>query len=124
MTTVAPHGPRPASALPSVRARVLAFLAIIIMGICGALIGSSLVRVQCTGTCTTQRGLGAVTGAVVAAAGVAIMAVLTLRAMGEWRRISEEQLLGDGLPVPGEPAPGEGDGASPDATSSGLDQDG
>ena len=104
MAPVLPHGsdgsapspgPRPPSALPSVRARALAFVAIIIAGACGALIGGSLVTLQCKGSCTTQTGGGSIVGAVVAAGGVAVVAVLTLRAMGEWRRISEEQLLGD-----------------------------
>jgi hypothetical protein len=78
-----------------VRARVLAFAAIIVAGICGALIGGSLVSLQCKGSCSTATGGGSIVGAIVAAGGVAVVAVLTLRAMGEWRRISEEQLLGD-----------------------------
>jgi hypothetical protein len=82
---------RPASALPSVKARVLAFLAILTAGICGALIGLSFVRLQCHGNCTTPIGLGGFVGAVVAAGGVAVVAVLTLRAMGEWRTIQEER---------------------------------
>ena len=77
------------------RARVLAFTAIVVAGACGALIGGSLVSLQCKGNCTTPTGAGAIVGAGVAAIGVAVVAVLTLRAMGEWRRISEEQLLGD-----------------------------
>jgi hypothetical protein len=75
----------PPSALPSVRARVLAFLAILVAGGCGALIGYGVVDVQCERDCTTAIGLGAVVGAALAAAGVAVVAVLTLRAMGEWR---------------------------------------
>lgn len=77
------------------QARILAFAAILVAGACGALIGGSLVSLQCKGNCTTPTGAGAIVGAVVAAAGVAVVAVLTLRAMGEWRRISEEQLLGE-----------------------------
>lgn len=88
-------GPRQPSALPSVQARILAFAAIVVAGGCGALIGGSLVSLQCKGNCTTPTGAGAIVGGVVAAAGVAVVAVLTLRAMGEWRRISEEQLLGE-----------------------------
>jgi hypothetical protein len=96
MSAVPADGPRPASALPSVRARVVAFLAIVVFGACGALIGSSLVTLQCHGNCTTQTGLGAITGGAVAAGGVGVMVVLALRAMGEWRQISERQLLGEG----------------------------
>ena len=88
-----PDGPadRPLSALPSVRARMLAFLAIIVAGAAGALIGYSFVKLQCHGDCGTPNGVGAVVGGALAAGGVAVVSVLTLRAMGEWRRIQEER---------------------------------
>ena len=86
---------RPVSALPSVRARALAFGAILVAGLCGALIGYGFVGVQCTGTCTTDEGVGAVIGGAIAAAGVAVVAVLTLRAMGEWRTIKEDRALAE-----------------------------
>jgi hypothetical protein len=82
---------RPASALPSVPARAIAFVAILVAGVCGALIGFSFVRLQCTGNCGTPTGLGAVVGAAIASGGVAVVAVLTLRAMGEWKTIKEER---------------------------------
>ena len=81
----APEGP--ASALPPVRARVLAFLAILIGGGCGGVIGAAVVNVQCQGDCTDPSAIGGVVGAIVGAAGVAVVAVLALRAMGEWRTI-------------------------------------
>ena len=68
----------------------MAFLAICAAGLCGGLIGYSFVNLQCDGDCGTPRGLGAVVGAALAAAGVAVVAVLTLRAMGEWRTIRAE----------------------------------
>jgi hypothetical protein len=87
------------SALPSTTARLLAFLAIIVGGVCGAVIGWSVVDIQCgshdrpsaerhadDGGCGTLQGVGAVGGAVVGAGGVAVVAVLVLRAMAEWRR--------------------------------------
>jgi len=74
------------SALPSTAARALAFVAILVGGLCGALIGSSFVGLQCRGDCATAKGLAAVIGALIAAGGVAVVAVLTLRAMGEWRQ--------------------------------------
>lgn len=80
---------RPLSALPSRRARVLAFAAILVAGLCGALIGSSFVKLQCDGSCDTSSGLGAIVGGLTAAGGVAVVAVLVLRAMGEWNRIRE-----------------------------------
>jgi hypothetical protein len=88
-----PASPRPVSALPSVQARVLAFGAIIIGGLCGGLIGFSTTRVGCHGSCGTPEGVGSMIGAVVAAAGVAIIAVLVLRAMGEWRSIKETRQM-------------------------------
>ena len=72
-------------------ARAIAFVAILVAGVCGALIGFSFVRLQCTGNCGTPTGLGALGGASIAAGGVAVVAVLTLRAMGEWKTIKEER---------------------------------
>jgi hypothetical protein len=80
-----PDGPE--SALPPVGARVLAFVAILVGGACGGLIGVGVVNVQCSGDCTTPSALGALTGAVLGALGVAVVSVLALRAMGEWRTI-------------------------------------
>lgn len=83
------------SALPSATARVLAFAAIVVAGACGGLIGYGVADLQCTGDCGTALGLGALAGAVVAAGGVAVVAVLVLRAMGEWRVIQHEQSGGE-----------------------------
>ena len=87
------------TALPSVTARLLAFLAILLGGVCGGLIGYSVADLQC-GTdelpaeerpaveedCSAIEAVGAVGGAVAGAGGVAVVAVLVLRAMAEWRR--------------------------------------
>ena len=78
------------SALPSARARLLAFIAIVVAGLAGGLIGWAFADIECTGNCGTQTGIGAVLGGVLAAGGVAVVAVLGLRAMGEWRRIQDE----------------------------------
>jgi hypothetical protein len=64
---------------------VVAFVAILVAGLCGLLIGRALVEVQCTGECGVAKGIGSVVGGVVAAGGVAVVAVLVLRAMSEWR---------------------------------------
>lgn len=88
------------SALPSPLARGLAFAAIVVAGLCGALIGWAFVDLQCEGSCSTASGAGAVVGGVAAAVGVAVVAVLTLRAMGEWKRIDEEKLFDDSLAQP------------------------
>lgn len=79
------------SALPSVRARVLAFVAILFAGAAGALIGGSFIGLTCDGDCGTAQGAGAVGGAVFAAGGVAVVSVLVLRAMNEWRKIQSER---------------------------------
>jgi hypothetical protein len=80
---------RPLSALPSRLARALAFIAILVGAVAGGLIGFALVEVQCSGNCDTVRALGAAIGAVVAAVGTAVVSVLVLRAMGEWRELQD-----------------------------------
>ena len=86
-----PPDQRPISALPSPVARALAFAAIVVSGVVGGLIGYGFVDLQCDGACGTPNGIGALVGGLLAAGGVAIVSVLTLRAMGEWRRIQSEQ---------------------------------
>lgn len=81
----------PLSALPSPAARVAAFAAICLGGLAGALIGYSLVSLQCDGDCAIPLGLGILVGAVVAAGGMSVVAVLVLRAVGEWRDIEDRQ---------------------------------
>lgn len=80
-------GPAVASALPSRRARALAFVAILVGGTCGGLIGFAIADLQCVGSCSSVRGLAGLVGAVAGAVGVAVVAVLALRAMGEWKTI-------------------------------------
>ncbi len=85
---------RPLSALPSPLARAVAFTGILLGGLAGAVIGHALVAIQCTGDCGLAKGLGLLTGAVVAAAGMAVVAVLGLRAMGEWRETLDREAAG------------------------------
>ena len=80
---------RPLSALPSPLARITAFVSILIGGLGGALIGYTLVDIQYDGASATPLGLGLVIGAIVAAGGTAVIAVLVLRAIGEWRDIGD-----------------------------------
>ena len=82
---------RPLSALPSPAARVAAFVAIILGGAAGGLIGYTLVDIQCTGDCALPLGIGTFTGTVIAAGGMSIVAVLVLRALGEWREIEARE---------------------------------
>lgn len=89
-------GPLP-SAAPSTGARVLAVAAIVVAGICGGLIGFGIVDLTVSGQAgasTTDGGgagpaVGALVGAVIAAGGVAVVAVLVLRAMTEWHTIED-----------------------------------
>jgi hypothetical protein len=79
------------SALPSPAARVVAFVAILLGGLAGGLIGYTLVQLQCDGECAAQRGLGAMVGSIIAAGGTSIVAVLVLRATGEWRQLDMQR---------------------------------
>ena len=85
---------RPLSAIPPVAARVIAFVAILLGGLAGGLIGYALVDLQCDGDCGVAKGVGLLVGAVVCAGGMAIVGVLALRAMGEWREISDREQAG------------------------------
>jgi hypothetical protein len=79
------------SALPPVGARVLAFVAILVAGACGGLIGYAFADLQCEGHCTAVNGFSAILGAAMGAGGVAVVVVLALRAMGEWHTIQEHR---------------------------------
>jgi len=117
------------TALPPVGARLLAFVAIMVAGACGAVIGYAVTDLQCgpeeratprgevvdqaveddaDDGCRTVAGLGALGGAVVGAGGVAVVATLVLRAMAEWRRDLEVGDAPDGPPLsrPGPPPAG------------------
>ena len=85
---------RPLSAIPPVAARVTAFVVILLGGLAGGLIGFALVDLQCDGDCSVPRGIGLLAGAVLCASGMAIVSVLALRAMGEWREISDREQAG------------------------------
>lgn len=82
--------------LPSRTAFLLAFSGIVVAGVLGGIIGFGL------GDLSSERSTavplaGAVIGALVAAGGVGVVAVLVLRAQAEWRRVPPA--------VPGEAAP-------------------
>lgn len=71
-------------ALPSRRARFLAFAGIVVAGVCGALAGYAFGDLQ--GSSSGVSALWALGGGVGAAIGVAIVATLILRAMDEWEQ--------------------------------------
>jgi len=72
--------------LPSRGAYVLAFLGVVLAGAFGGIIGYGLVDVGCSGDCGLAVIAGLAVGAISAAVGVGIVAVLVLRAMAEWQR--------------------------------------
>ena len=73
---------------------MIAFVAILLGGLAGAVIGYTLVDLQCDGDCSLPKGIGLLTGAVLCAGGMAIVAVLALRAMGEWRELADRERAG------------------------------
>jgi hypothetical protein len=85
------------TALPPTGARVLAFAAILVAGLCGGVIGYAFVDLQSSGGGSgLGQGFGALVGAVGSAAGVAVVATLALRAMGEWRTIQHRDESSNG----------------------------
>jgi hypothetical protein len=66
-------------------ARALTVSSVLVAGACGGLIGWAVVDLQCEGDCVVQTGLGGLVGAVLAAAGTALICVLAIQAMAEWR---------------------------------------
>jgi amino acid transporter len=78
---------RAPTALPSVTARVLGFLAIIVSGAVGAFIGYGFTDLQNHSSSTTANAVGALIGGLIGAGGVAVVVVLALRAMGEWQSV-------------------------------------
>ncbi len=82
---------RPLSALPSVFARAVAYVSIIVAGIAGALIGFTLVDLQCQGDCDVPNSIGLILGAATGALGMGVVAVLVLRATGEWKELEDQK---------------------------------
>jgi len=89
-----PESSRSLSALPSVGLRIAAFVAVLSSGLAGGLIGYSLIALQCDGNCALPKGIGLLTGSLVAAAGMAVVAVLVMRAVGEWRELEDRTAAG------------------------------
>ena len=72
--------------MPTRSAFLLAFVSVVVAGVFGGIIGYGLVDISSDGASSSERLVGALFGAVVAAGGIGIVAVLVLRAMAEWRR--------------------------------------
>jgi hypothetical protein len=69
----------------------VAFVAILLGGLAGGLIGWAFIQLQCSGDCDVAAAVGAYVGATAAAAGTAVISVLGLRAMGEWRQLGDRR---------------------------------
>ena len=82
---------RPLSALPSRAARAVAFASVIIAGAAGGTIGFALADVQCTGDSDVATGAAMLVGSLGFAGGMSVVAVLGLRAMGEWRERGDQR---------------------------------
>ena len=63
----------------------VAFLAVVVGGLSGAAIGYGLIAIDCDKDCGTAQGVAGLVGGLMGAAGVAVVAVLVLRALAEWR---------------------------------------
>lgn len=94
LAMASPIPDKPLSAIPSVGARIAAFVSVCLSGLAGALIGYSLIEIQCEGDCGLAKGIGLFVGAVIAAAGMAVVAVLVMRALGEWREANDREGAG------------------------------
>lgn len=75
--------PDPVEAAPPASARALAFVAILIGGLLGGLVGFGIGDVLYPDT--TWPAVGALGGALTGAVGLGVLANLTLRAMNEWK---------------------------------------
>jgi prolyl-tRNA editing enzyme YbaK/EbsC (Cys-tRNA(Pro) deacylase) len=79
------------SALPSVTARVVAFVAILLGGGLGGLLTYGVMKVWTGRSSGTSIGVWLIIGAVGCAFGVGVLATLVLRAMSEWRSLNRSQ---------------------------------
>ena len=70
--------------LPSRGVYLLAFTAVVVAGLLGAIIGYGIADVGSDSD--AAKFVGTLLGSIIAAGGVGIVAVLVLRAMAEWRR--------------------------------------
>ena len=79
-------------------------------GAIGGFIGYAFTDLQCHGVCATPDALGGLVGALIGAVGVAVVVVLALRAMGEWKTIQHRPTGPDRPALPrSQAAPGRAD---------------
>lgn len=71
---------------PSRAAFLVAYLGVVVAGLLGGAIGYGLADAMSHGDRAVPDAIGAALGAILAAVGVGVVAVLVLRARAEWRR--------------------------------------
>ena len=72
-------------AAPSRSIQIFSFVAILVGGLCGGLIGYAFTDLQCSEGCSNLSGMSAIIGAIIGAGGVGVVSIVVLRAMTEWR---------------------------------------
>jgi hypothetical protein len=87
------------SSVPSVKARVLAIVAITVSGLCGGLVGYAVTDLQCKNGCDALSGSIGLGSALLATAGVSVVANLALKAMSEWKTTERQQSVRERYPV-------------------------
>ena len=88
-----------ASSVPSVKARVLAVVAITVSGLCGGLVGYAVTDLQCESKCDAVSGSIGLGSALLSAGGVSIVTNLDLKAMSEWKTTELQQSVSERYPV-------------------------
>jgi len=87
------------SSIPSVKARILAIVAIVVSGLCGGLVGYAVTDLQCEKGCDALSGSVGLGSALLAAAGVSVVTNLALKAMSEWKTTERQQSVRERYPV-------------------------
>lgn len=87
------------SSVPSVKARVLAIVAITVSGLCGGLVGYAVTDLQCGNGCETLSASIGLGSALLAAGGVSVVVNLALKAMSEWKTTERQQSARERFPI-------------------------
>ena len=87
------------SSVPSVKARVMAIVAITISGLCGGLVGYAVTDLQCDNGSETLAAAVGLGSALLAAGGVSVVVNLALKAMSEWKTTERQQSARERFPI-------------------------
>ena len=87
------------SSIPSLKARILAVVAITVSGLCGGLVGYAVTDLQCETKCDAISGSVGRGSALLSAGGVSIVTNLALKAMSEWKTTERQQSARERHPV-------------------------